>query len=86
MVGMVLISVHSSSALIKYVIGKVRSLRPIQFSNEIKMKKVKQKKDYTNQMWAAEVAFDKGSETPAPHFKVKGVTIINGKEYIVLDV
>ena len=50
------------------------------------MKKVKQKKDYTNQMWAAEVAFDKGSETPAPHFKVKGVTIINGKEYIVLDV
>ena len=50
------------------------------------MKKVKQKKDYTNHMWPAEVAFDKGSETPAPHFKVKGVTIINGKEYIVLDV
>ena len=51
------------------------------------MKKVKeQKKDYKSELSAVEVAFDKGSETPAPHFKVKGVTIINGKEYIVLDV
>ena len=51
------------------------------------MKKVKeQKKDYQSELSAVEAAFDKGYETPAPSRKVRGVTIINGKEYAILDV
>ena len=50
------------------------------------MKKVKQKKDYKTELSAVEAAFEKGYETPAPSFKVKGVEIINGKEYVVLDI
>ena len=51
------------------------------------MKKIKeQKKDYKRELSVVEAAFEKGDETPAPSLKVRGVTIINGKEYAILDI